>query len=109
MLSIILYTAKECMIWIEIVETFLLFWTVSTTTSDLTGDCGIGVLCQVVQRYVSDRLQLSLLLLILTMFIDELQNTVSFSLFYFIHLFVCVATTVSVRSNDNESVPLGLV
>ena len=43
----------------------------------LSGDAGIEILCRVVKRYVDDRLQLSLLLLIIAIFFDELQNTVS--------------------------------
>ena len=58
-------------------STIIYLLAVSTTSANLTGNSGIEVLCRVVQRYVNDRLQLSLLLLILTMFIDELQNTVS--------------------------------
>ena len=53
---------------------------VSSATHELARCGGIELLCGVVKRYVSDRLQLSLLLLILTTFIDELQNTVSCAL-----------------------------
>ncbi|CAK8672372.1 unnamed protein product [Clavelina lepadiformis] len=49
---------------------------VGEESADINGDCGIEILCRVIQRYVNDRLQLSMLLLVTSILFDELQDTV---------------------------------